>query len=369
MLGQGHRAPPGVELPVHSGQLHGGLPVEQGADTGRRCTRGSRTRALNRGDPLHHTAGRHPLRQVSLVRPEGRRPARGGRCRRAFSKEASSAAAGAARAAKVTIMRSPDVVSILRARRVSWRRACRQPGPPAAAGLGAGVALPLLRGPGIPDSVGSTASCRTGPGSGTGLAHWRVCPIEQADQVVVDALNVSRLQNEGCRQVDGLVDRALCGALRLIEPLQFACDIRPGCGKRGGQPLQCIDQVPSLGHQIGPVTFAVDDDRFGDARPPGVFYVQVESGARGGRASLRRRVKARGLRIRHQSAARSGRGASVGFVMASDPAYVIVGHAAWVSGACPAVGLRLRRRIWSAWCLGGVRGTTCWQGWCSGCLR
>ncbi|MFF8857500.1 hypothetical protein ACF08Z_20425, partial [Streptomyces althioticus] len=33
----------------------------QGADTGRRCTRGSRTRALNRGDPLHHTAGRHPV--------------------------------------------------------------------------------------------------------------------------------------------------------------------------------------------------------------------------------------------------------------------------------------------------------------------
>ncbi|MDX3348733.1 DUF6233 domain-containing protein, partial [Streptomyces sp. ME02-6979A] len=32
---------------------------EQGADTGRRCTPGSRTRALNREDPLHHTAGRH----------------------------------------------------------------------------------------------------------------------------------------------------------------------------------------------------------------------------------------------------------------------------------------------------------------------
>lgn len=48
MLGQGHRAPPGVELPVRSGQLHGGLPVEQGAPTGRRCTRGSR--------PAHPTA-------------------------------------------------------------------------------------------------------------------------------------------------------------------------------------------------------------------------------------------------------------------------------------------------------------------------
>jgi hypothetical protein len=30
MPGQGHRAPSWVELPVHQGQLHGGLPVEQG---------------------------------------------------------------------------------------------------------------------------------------------------------------------------------------------------------------------------------------------------------------------------------------------------------------------------------------------------
>lgn len=67
MPGQGHRAPPGVELPVHSGQLHGGLPVEQGADTGRRCTRGSGTRALNRGDPLHHTAGRQPAPLLETV--------------------------------------------------------------------------------------------------------------------------------------------------------------------------------------------------------------------------------------------------------------------------------------------------------------
>ncbi|MEU3239953.1 tyrosine-type recombinase/integrase, partial [Streptomyces anthocyanicus] len=72
----------------------------QGADTGRRCTPGSRTRALNREDPLHHTAGRHRRHletlpggdDALLFTTPGGKPLRYNQWRKAYFDPAVSAA-------------------------------------------------------------------------------------------------------------------------------------------------------------------------------------------------------------------------------------------------------------------------------------
>lgn len=67
VLGQGHRAP-WSELPVHPGQLRGGLPVEQTADTSRRCTPGSRN---PRTHVLPRTSGQEAQGRAGTSMPEG----------------------------------------------------------------------------------------------------------------------------------------------------------------------------------------------------------------------------------------------------------------------------------------------------------